>query len=382
MTAEVVYDGIPVRAVEKLKLGVVGACGRGGSFGRVFEALDSLWVQAVCDIDDAGIAQVAQDLGAAEAYTDYEEMLASSDLDAVLIGTPMPFHVPQAIAALRRGVHVLSEVPAGVTLKECRELVLACQQSDARYMMAENYVYARQNVLVRELARHGLFGEAYYAEGEYLHELKGLNEITRWRRRWQTGIDGVTYGTHSLGPILQWMPGDRVVSVSCSGSGHHYRDPRGEFYENQDSVVMLCRMQSGGLVKVRVDMLSDRPHAMTNYQLQGTDGCYESARAPGERDRIWLRSRSADAANWLDLASLESEYLPETRLRLEQVANRAGHGGGDFFVIAEFAAAIRDGSAMPIGIHEAMDMTLPGLISQQSIERGGRWLPVPDSRSW
>ena len=373
---------MPVRAVEKLKIGIVGACGRGGSFGRVFEVLDSVRVQAVCDIDDAGIAQAAQDLGAAEAYTDYEEMLASSDLDAVLIGTPMPFHVPQAIAALRRGVHVLSEVPAGVTLKECRELVLACQQSDARYMMAENYVYARQNVLVRELGRHGLFGEAYYAEGEYLHELKGLNEITRWRRRWQTGIDGVTYGTHSLGPILQWMPGDRVVSVSCSGSGHHCRDPRGEFFENQDSVVMLCRMQRGGLVKVRVDMLSDRPHAMTNYQLQGTDGCYESARAPGERDRIWLRSRAADAANWLDLASLEPELLPETWLRLEQVARRTGHGGGDYYVIAEFAAAVRDGSAMPIGIHEAMDMTLPGLISQQSIERGGRWLPVPDSRSW
>ena len=80
-------------------------------------------------------------------------------------------------------------------------------------MMAENYTYIRSNVLVRELVRRGLFGTTYYAEGEYLHELKGLNEVTRWRRTWQTGVAGVTYGSHSLGPILQWMPGDRVVSV-------------------------------------------------------------------------------------------------------------------------------------------------------------------------
>jgi len=59
-----------------------------------------------------------------------------------------------------------------------------------------------------------------------------------WRRKWQTGINGVTYGTHSLGPILQWMPGDRVVSVCCAGSGHHYRDPRGAEYEMEDSVTV------------------------------------------------------------------------------------------------------------------------------------------------
>jgi hypothetical protein len=36
----------------------------------------------------------------------------------------------------------------------------------------------------------------------------------------------------------------------------------------------------------------------------------------------------------------------------------------------------------PVGIHEAMAMTLPGLVSQQSIQQGGAWLPVPDSREW
>jgi len=49
---------------------------------------------------------------------------------------------------------------------------------------------------------------------------------------------------------------------------------------------MLCKMALGGPVKIRLDMLSNRPHHMTNYQLQGADGCYESARASGEANEI------------------------------------------------------------------------------------------------
>ena len=372
--------------VSKIHLGIVGACGRGGSFRHALAYLqDKVLVQAVCDINAAALPQAAQQLGAAEQYTEYEEMLARSALDAVLIGTPMPLHVPQAIAALERGLHVLCEVPAGVSIEECRQLVAACRRSRGIYMLAENQNYLKTNVLVRELVRQGFLGTPYYAEGEYIHELKGLNEITRWRRKWQTGINGITYPTHSLGPILQWfttaIPGDRVVAVCCAGSGHHYRDPRGDFYENEDSCVMLAKMKSGGLVKIRVDMLSDRPHAMSNFQLQGTDGCYESARAPGERHRIWLRALAPDAHTWLDLADLE-DRLPEDYRRLEAEARQSGHGGGDFFELVDFIAAIRGEKPVPIGIHEALDMTLPGLVSQRSILEGGRWLEVPDSREW
>jgi len=367
---------------ENLNLGVVGACGRGASFKAACDALEGVRIHAVCDINAEGLAGAAERLGASEQYTDYETMLERSDLDAVIIATPMPCHVPQAVAALERHLHVLSEVPAGVNIGECRLLVETARRSRGIYMMAENYTYMRPNVLVREIVRRGLLGTPYYAEGEYLHELKGLNEITRWRRRWQTGVNGITYGTHSLGPILQWMPGDRVVKVCCAGSGHHYRDPRGNFYENEDSCVMLCKMRSGGLVKIRVDMLSDRPHAMTNYQIQGTDGCYESARARGERHRIWLRSRCPDANTWLDLADLEDEFLPDFWKRADETARKAGHGGGDYFEILDFVEAVLGRKPPPIGLHEALDMTLPGLVSQQSIAEGSRWLDVPDSRTW
>jgi predicted dehydrogenase len=365
-----------------LNLGIVGACGRGASFKAACDALPQVAIHAVCDTNADALSAARERLSAREQYTDYETMLAQSSIDAVIIGTPMHWHVPMAIAALERGKHVLSEVTAGVSVDECRALVAAVNASRGLYMMAENYTYMRPNVMVREMVRRGLFGTPFYGEGEYLHELKELNEITVWRRTWQTGVNGVTYGTHSLGPILQWMPGDRVVAVSCAGSGHHYRDPRGAEYENEDSCVMLCKMASGGLVKIRVDMLSDRPHAMTNYQLQGTDGCYESARAHGEPHRVWLRARCPDMHTWLNLDTLADEFLPDFWQEHLARAQTAGHGGGDYFEILDFVDAIEGTRPNPIDIHAAMDMTLPGLISQQSIQQASAWLPVPDSRAW
>lgn len=370
-----------------IRLGIVGACGRGASFKTACDAVEQVTLEAVCDTDAEKLPLARERLGASEQFTDYEEMLDRSALDAVIIGTPMQHHAPMAIAALERGLHVLSEVTAAVSIEECRKLVAACRASRGIYMMAENYTYMKSNQIVKELVRQGLFGTPYYAEGEYLHELKYMNEHqTPWRRRWQTGIDGVTYGTHSLGPILQWMPGDRVVRVCCEGTGVRHTDGKGVPY-SQASSTMLCKTARGALVKIRVDMLSDRPHAMTNYQLQGTDGCYESSRGgPGDRSKIWLRSLSREMT-WTDLdafqnvSELADKYLPAMWREHSAAAARAGHGGGDYFEILDFVDAIRGERPPAIGIHEALDMTLPGLVSQQSIAENGRWLEVPDSRA-
>ena len=371
---------------DELNVGIVGAAGRGGSFAATFQASGAR-IHAVCDVQADKLEQYQHDLGASERYTEYGEMLEKSELDAVVIGTPMPLHASQAIMALARNVHVLSEVPACVSIEECQALVQASAESKAVYMMAENYTYMKPNVLIKELVRQGLFGTVYYAEGEYLHELKGLGETTPWRRLWQTGIAGVTYGTHSLGPILQWMAGDRVVRVCCADSAVHNKDPRGEPFAQQ-TPVMLCQTAQGALIKIRVDMISDRPHAMTNYQLQGTDGIYESSRGgPADKGKIWLRELGEEI-KWHNLDLLMDEdtfaerYLPEIWRNPPEEARQAGHGGGDYFEVLDFLRAIRGEAPCPIGIHEAMDITLPGLVSQQSIQQGNAWLPVPDSRAW
>jgi hypothetical protein len=74
--------------LERLNVGLVGAVGRGGSFRAALEA-NGARVHAVCDLDQDRVAECMHQYGATEAYTDCAEMLEKSELDAVVVGTPM-----------------------------------------------------------------------------------------------------------------------------------------------------------------------------------------------------------------------------------------------------------------------------------------------------
>jgi len=359
-----------------LRIGVVGR--RGEAMIQAARAIPEIEITAYCDIDESLLRAMSERHGITQTFTRYEKLL-ETDIDAVVVATPMHLHASQAVAALNAGKHVLSEVTAAVSLEECWALLEAVYSSGKVYMMAENYCYIRENVLVRELVRKGFFGETYFGQGEYIHELKELNEKTPWRRIWQTGRNGNTYPTHSLGPLMQWMD-DRVVSVCCMGSGHHYVDAKGRPYENEDTTLTLCKLERGGMVQLRLDMLSNRPHAMTNYSLQGTKGCYESARRSGEEGKIWIEGRSAHSQAWSPLSEFE-EHLPADWRDPPEAALEAGHGGGDYWEIRDFADALCHRKPSPIDVVRALEWTAVGLCSGVSIARGGAPVDLPDFRA-
>ena len=232
------------------------------------------------------------------------------------------------------------------------------------------------NVLIRSLVARGMFGDIYFGEGEYVHELKDHCEKTPWRKIWQVGKDGCTYGTHSLGPVLFWFD-ERVVSVSCLGSGHHY----GSQYKLEDTILMLCKLESGALVKIRFDLISDRPHGLAYYALQGTKGCYEAPRGLGDDHKIWLADVCEDMNEWRPLSEFE-EYLPDLWRHPPPEALESGHWGGDYFEVRDFVDAIIQDSPPPVDVYRALDFTVPGLVSEQSIAQGGVPLPVPDFRTY
>ena len=364
----------------EVKIGFVGVH-RASSFFRAFQCHPETEIVALCDVDENTLAQAGPATGVQALYTVYEKMLDEARPDAVVVATPMQFHAAQSIAALERSIHVLCEVTAAVSLDESRWLVQACRRSSAVYMMAENYIYRKANVLVQAMVEAGLFGEVYYAEGEYLHELSELHHTSQgkptWRYYWQVGVNGATYPTHSLGPCLQWIQ-ERPSQISCVGTGR-WTDPE---HDMEDTVLLLCKTGSGKLIRVRLDMLSKRPHAMTNYTLQGTKGAYESARRAGEGNWVWVEDYCEDANRWIPLQTFEREFLPEIWRNPPPEALEAGHGGGDYYEVMDFVDAVQDRKSPIVDIDRAMDMTLPGLVSQESIRRGGEWVDVPDSRTW
>lgn len=359
---------------DKLNVGIVGAP-RGRGFVNAFQSLPETQVTALCDSNADTLANVADQFDIKHRYTNYEALI-DSDIDIVVVSTPMNLHVPMAVAALERGKHVLSEVTAATDLEQCCALVDAVRASNAKYMMAENYCYIKWNVLIRELVGRQMFGDIYFGEGEYVHELKDHCERTPWRKIWQVGRNGCTYGTHSLGPVLYWFD-ERVVSVTCLGTGNHY----GDTYKIEDTTLMLCKLEGGGLIKIRFDIVSDRPHGLAYYALQGTKGCYEAPRGMGDDHKIWLADVCTDMNEWRPLSEFE-EYLPELWRNPPPEALKSGHWGGDYFEVRDFVDAIINDTDPPIDVYRALDFTVPGLISETSINQGGIPLPVPDFRHY
>lgn len=372
--------------LEQIQIGVLGAGGRAKDFALPLLDSEHATVTAVCDLSEESLAEAKQAFHAAETYLNYDEMLWNAEIDAVIITTPKQYHVPQAIAALEQDIDVFCEVPAGASLGECRDLVRAVKRSHATYMMAENFIYRKDVLVIRELVRSGAFGDVYYAVGERVGEEKEKLEQTKWRRTWRGGRNGITYPTHTLGPVLSWLPDDRISRLTCAGSGHHHTDPRGDEYTQEDTTVLLGKTEQGRLVRLRQDLFSKRPPGKYNFQLQGTEGSYESARAESESDKIWLEALHGgsqdDERRWTDLAELEQEYLPDRRKDVPDRIKAVGHNGADYFIVSDFIDCIANDEPVPIGIHSAMDMTLPGILSERAIENENIWIDVPDSRDW
>ncbi len=366
-----------------IKIGIAG--GRGLSVLTGLKLMDDVRVAAMCDLSGEALQKAAERLGDVKQYRVFEDML-ESDIDAVIIATPMQCHVPQAIAALEAGKHVMSEVTAGVSMDELFWLCECVEKYNRIYMYAENYIFTPQVQLVKSLVRAGVFGEPYYAEGSYIHDCGGLavraDGSRTWRAYWQMGKRGNFYPTHSLGPVMQWFPGDRVAEISTYSPGVW-----NDLGLRQDSgTTTMCRTEKGKLIQIRTDCLSPRPHSMDKYLLQGTKGIFESAvygkgRLAGDVDRVSLVSNKTESGDmdWEPLMNYK-DYLPDRYKNATEEQIHAGHGGGDFFIVEEFIEAIRNNEQPAIDVYKACEWTAVGLLSALSVTNGSRRIEIPRFR--
>ena len=148
---------------------------RAGPYTEALRQYPDALLVALCDSNEEALAEAGNQLPDPQRFTVYETMLEQARPDAVIIATPMQFHADQSIAALQRDIHVLCEVTAAVSLDEARWLVQACRRSKACYMLAENCNYFKTTMLISAMVDAGLFGEVYYAEGDYLHNVRHLH---------------------------------------------------------------------------------------------------------------------------------------------------------------------------------------------------------------
>ena len=329
---------------------------------------------ALCDENEERLAGAAAATGAERTFTTYEALL-DSDVDAVLVASPMPLHVQHSVQALRAGKHVLSEVTAATSMEQCWELLEAVRASTCKYMLAENYCWFRPWSVVMGMVRAGLFGDVYYGETEQIQEFKGglppLESGYTWRTAELAMRQGHHYITHDLGP-LYWAFGERVKTVVCMGSGQRHIP----WAVADTTCTVLLETTGGRLIRIRLDFFSDRPNNYTYYGLQGTGAAYEGPRAAGEEHRVYVHGRTAPGT-WESLWNY-SDYLPEAWKSLPEEAVNDSFDGGSPLMIEEFARCILDDTRPPIDVVDALNMTAPGLLSEVSRQRGGAALEVPE----
>ncbi|MDA0841853.1 MAG: Gfo/Idh/MocA family oxidoreductase [Planctomycetota bacterium] len=358
--------------MEPIRIGILGAR-RGMRHARAIQYAAGASLTAICDVSEEALGRASDELGVETTFNSLEALM-DSDVDAVIVATPMPVHVEHSIAALRAGKHVLCEVTAATSIEQCHELVEAANQSEAKYMFAENYCYIRSWSIVLEMVRAGLFGELYYGEADQIQDFKGglthPDQGSNWRTQELALRRGHQYITHNLGPLYQAFR-ERIKTVCCMGSGQHHMD----WATADDTCVVLCETERGKLIRIRLDFFSTRPDNFTYFGLQGTGAAYEAPRGPGEAHKIHIAGKTP-RGEWQSLNDFE-QYLPASWRQISREAADAGYDGGTPLMIQDFASCIINDTPPPIDVIDAVNMTAPGLMSELSRERGGTPVEVP-----
>ncbi len=145
----------------KIRLACIGVGGQGTSNLRAFLADERVQVVAICDVDGQhrDRAMELAKLTKADCYGDFREVLARSDVDAIMNATPDHWHAPVAIAAAKAGKDMYSEKPLGASIGEGRAICDAVSQNKR---VLQCGTWRRSGMKVRmacELVRNGYIGE-------------------------------------------------------------------------------------------------------------------------------------------------------------------------------------------------------------------------------
>lgn len=142
-------------ANDKLRIGCIGVGGRG--VGNV-DGVAHENIVALCDIDQQMLDPMTARFKEAKTFFDYREMIATMNLDAVVIATPDHHHAPAAFRALQKGLHVYCEKPLTHTVREARILAaLAKEKGLVTQLGTQNHEHPI-NLEAWEIIRQGVIG--------------------------------------------------------------------------------------------------------------------------------------------------------------------------------------------------------------------------------
>jgi predicted dehydrogenase len=353
-----------------VRVGVLGLR-RGAALARLAQQA-GMQVVAVCERDDRR-CEAATALGAV-AYRDVESFLGHA-MDVVILVNDFDQHAPVAIAALDRGLSVLSETAACRTVAEGVALVEAAERSAGVYMFAENYPYMPFTREMRRRYAAGDIGEVRYAEAEYLDEPGDLISMVNDRAHWRARTPATYYSTHSLAPIAA-ITGTRPIQVSgfvaptAAGPEALERARLGRGW----AALLVVRLDNGAVFKSLHGFLEAGQQAWV--RVHGDRGLMENLRQGDTRTLrvVW------DAKDGEDWRRAEEMYLPWPPEFPATDADPMGDGVAETLMLRDFAEAVRLQTAPDQDVYFGVELSITGIQAMRSSLAGSLPVEVPDLR--
>lgn len=229
---------------EKIRVGIVGIGNMGSSHLRNYkeDKMPEVEITAVCDIKEERLQWAEKEFPAIPRFDCYDKMLESGLCDAVLIAVPHYDHPPMAIKAFEKGLHVMTEKPAGVYTKQVREMNEAAAKTDTSFGIMYNQRTNPMYRKAREIVKSGEYGEIRRVNWIITDWFRTQSYYNSggWRATWSGEGGGVLLNQcpHNL-DLWQWICGmpDKIKAVCRAGQWHDI--------EVEDDVMIYAEYPNG-----------------------------------------------------------------------------------------------------------------------------------------
>ena len=247
-----------------VKYGIIG-CGAIGQRRHIPEIAANPYatVAALADPVVDRVRELGRKHGAA-VFTDYTQMLAEADLDAVVVCGPNAFHAQQTIDAFKAGKHVLVEKPMACTRIEARAMIAAGKKAGKFLMVGQNQRLMAAHKKAREILDSGRLGKVLAFRTSFKHpgpDAWSIDGAKSWFFKKEAAVMGVTgdLGVHKA-DLMRWLLGQEFIEVSALITTLDKRTPDGKIIPLDDNACLLLKTSGGIIGSIEV--------SWTNYGME------------------------------------------------------------------------------------------------------------------
>lgn len=368
-----------------LKIGVIGAGGRGNLSRHAVEPGVGGEIVALCDPNPDAFKTYGKE-GAPGVFqcSDYRELLARKDIDAVFVTSPDFLHEEHAVAALHAGKHVYLEKPMAITIDGCDRILRVAAESGRKLYLGHNMRHMKFVQKMKELVDAGAIGEVKAAWCRHFIAYGGDAYFKDWHadRTKSTGLL-LQKAAHDI-DVIHWLCGGYTRRVVGQGAltlygqiqDRHPETERGDASFREANWPPLSQTQLNPVVDVEdlshLLMQLDNGVLATYQQCHFTPDAWRNYTIIGTRGRIENLGESRVA-----LWNTRTGYKGEGDQQFDCSADNGAHGGADPKIVAEFVRYVRDGGEILTSPVAARNSVATGCCGTASIRSGSTPQDVP-----